>query len=114
MLGLVGVLVIGYSLVLGYWGLGFMPAARESSTKTGALVVGLLSIALVSRIAAAVVLPNAEQDGYSYAEIIERLTEHLKTGQFHQSDFYGFWLPAFQAASALVNLPIHEPLVAGK
>lgn len=93
----------------------WLPRTRGSSASTSTLVVALVwVIALASRAAAAFVLPNAEQDGYSYAEVIERLTKQLETGQFHLSDLYGFWLPGFQAASALVNLVVHEPLLVGK
>src|SRR5947208_3309576 len=111
-------LEIGYSLALGYWGLLIkkaLPPTHAFLPHTDRLVFGLVcGVALVSRAAAAFVLPNAEQDGYSYAEIIEGLTKHLETGQFHMSDLYGFWLPGFQSATALVNLGVHEPLVAGK
>jgi len=100
--------------VLDYPGVSFMPPARHSLPQTTILATGLLSIALVSRIAAAYVLPNPEQDGYSYVEIIHRLTEHLETGKFRVSDLYGFWLPAFQSASAVLNLVVHEPMLAGK
>src|SRR5262249_43180371 len=40
--------------------------------------------------------------------------ERLGTGQFHVADLYGFWLPFFQMAAALLNLAIGNPLLAGK
>ena len=78
-------------------------------------VIGLLIlIAFSSRISAALILPNAEQDGYSYAEIISRLTQCLEAGQLSATDLYGFWLPLFQVAAAILNLGVHDALVAGK
>jgi hypothetical protein len=78
------------------------------------LWAALFAIALTTRALAASFLPNAEQDGYSYAEIIARLSQHLQTGQLHVSDLYGFWLPLFQVTAAALNLGIHDPLIAGK
>ena len=104
--------------MLGYWGVGFMavlPRIDESSFRiTRRLLAFLWIIALVSRVVAAFLLPNAEQDGYSYAETIEYLTNQFETAQFHVHDLYGFWLPAFQFGSALINLLVHQPLIAGK
>jgi hypothetical protein len=74
----------------------------------------LFAAALLSRIWAALVFPNAEQDGYSYAEIIHRLTQQFQAGQFHLSDLYGFWLPLFQVVAALLHIWIQDPIVAGK
>jgi len=95
-----------------------MRAFQQSGNSTAPslrwLFVAIGAIAIVSRIVASVTLPNAEQDGYSYAEIVERLTQHLETSQFHFSDLYGFWLPLFQVVTATLNLAIHDPLVAGK
>src|SRR4051794_7078128 len=78
------------------------------------LLVPIFGIAVLSRTAAAIVLPNAEQDGYSYAEMIANLTQQFEHGHFHLSDLFGFWLPLFQIASAVVNLWFHDPMVAGK
>lgn len=74
----------------------------------------LLLLALGTRIWAAIDLPNAEQDGYSYAEIASRLTDHIRAGQLALPDFYGFWLPLFQSATAVLNLAVHNALAAGK
>jgi hypothetical protein len=88
---------------------------EQSLAKTSRLLsIGLFGVAFASRAVGAFLLPNAEQDGYSYAEIITRLTNQIEAGQFHISDLYGFWLPAFQIVSALVNLLVHDPLIAGK
>jgi hypothetical protein len=91
---------------------------RSSERSLGAVspwLIGLLfAIATASRIAAAYFLPNAEQDGYSYAEIIARLSRHFEAGQFHISDLYGFWLPLFQIVSAVLNIGVKDPIVAGK
>lgn len=76
--------------------------------------IALWLIALGTRFSAAFFLPNAEQDGYSYAEIIARLTERLSAGQLRLEDLFGFWLPLFPLASAVVNLFLGNALVAGK
>ena len=60
----------------------------------------------------AFLLPNAEQDGYSYAETIARLSANL--GHLRLTDLYGFWLPLFQIAAAILNRWIDNPLLAGK
>ena len=78
------------------------------------LLTAVFALAIASRIVASFVLPNAEQDGYSYAEIIQHLTNQIQSGHFHVSDLYGFWLPGFPIISAFVNLIIHQPLIAGK
>jgi hypothetical protein len=78
------------------------------------LVGGLFVIALASRVVASFILPNAEQDGYSYAETIGQLTEHFRAGQFHLSDLYGFWLPLFQIVAAALNFWTHDPILSGK
>jgi hypothetical protein len=70
--------------------------------------------ALLTRLAAAFLLPNAELDGYSYAETISRYSASLTTGQFHSTDLFGFWLPLFQFVSAILNAGIGDPLLAGK
>lgn len=88
---------------------------RRSNVRFRHGLLGLLwLLALGSRAAAAFFFPNAEQDGYSYAETIAGLTTHLETGQFRITDLYGFWLPAFQLAAAIVNLSLHSPIIAGK
>jgi len=74
----------------------------------------LALVALISRVWAASLLPNAEQDGYSYAEIISRITRHFETGDFRLADLYGFWLPLFQLVTAGLNLFVHDALVSGK
>lgn len=76
--------------------------------------IALWLIALGTRFSAAYLLPNAEQDGYSYAEIIARLTSQFSAGQFRLEDLFGFWLPLFPLAGAIVNVLIDNPLVAGK
>jgi hypothetical protein len=75
-------------------------------------VVGL--IALATRLSVAFLLPNAEQDGYSYAEEIAQLSAKFATGHFQLIDLFGFWLPFFQVAAAIPNLRIDNPLLTGK
>ena len=72
----------------------------------------LWTIALAIYLSAAFLLPNAEQDGYSYAENIARLSANF--GHLRLTDLYGFWLPLFQFAAAIVNRWIDNPLLAGK
>src|ERR1700736_2219989 len=72
----------------------------------------LWSIAFATRLPGAFLLPNAEQDGYSYAETIARLSANL--GHLRLTDLYGFWLPLFQIAAAILNRWIDNPLLAGK
>ena len=76
--------------------------------------IALVTIALASRIWAGISLPNAEQDGYSYAEIVGQLADHFRAGHLTTSDFYGFWLPLFQLGAALLNIWVHDPIIAGK
>jgi hypothetical protein len=71
-------------------------------------------VALTTRLAAGFYLPNAEQDGYSDAETIARLSAALASGQFHLSDLYGFWLPLFQLVAAIPNLCVGDALLCGK
>jgi hypothetical protein len=71
-------------------------------------------MALVVRLWAAFYLPNAEQDGYSDAEMIARLSASLAGGHFRLADLYGFWLPCFQFVAAVPNIWLHDPLLAGK
>jgi hypothetical protein len=71
-------------------------------------------IALLVRLGAAFALPNAELDGYSYAETIALYSERLAAGQFHLADLYGFWLPLFQLTAAILNLAIRDSLLAGQ
>jgi len=72
----------------------------------------LWSIALAIHLSAAFLLPNAEQDGYSYAENIARLSANF--GHLRLTDLYGFWLPLFQVTAAILNGWIDNPLLAGK
>ena len=104
---------IPWCLGFGIWGFMRRPDVAKPLDSATAYV-SICVLALTSRIIAAFLLPTAEQDGYSYAEIIAGLTNHLETGRFRLTDLYGFWLPAFQFAAAVVNLGIHSPIVAGK
>ena len=76
------------------------------------LVLG--TVALVSHLATALLLPNAEQDGYSYAEIITQWSGSLSAGQFRFADLFGFWLPLFPFVAAIPNIWIGNSLIAGK
>jgi hypothetical protein len=72
----------------------------------------LWSIALAVRLSAAFLLPNAERDGYSYAETIAWLSANL--GHLRLADLFGFWLPLFQLTAAIPNVWVHDPLLTGK
>jgi hypothetical protein len=72
----------------------------------------LWSVALAVRLSGAFFLPNAERDGYSYAEIIAWLSANL--GHLRLADLFGFWLPLFQLTAAIPNVWIHDPLLTGK
>jgi hypothetical protein len=74
----------------------------------------LFSLALSTRLIAAFILPNAEQDGYSYAEIAARWSANLSASRFRLTDLFGFWLPLFQLATAILNVWINNSLLAGK
>jgi hypothetical protein len=71
-------------------------------------------IALGTRLAAAFLLPNPEGDGYCYAETIAHLSAQISSGHFHLTDLFGFWLPLFQLAAAILNVWIGNALLAGK
>jgi hypothetical protein len=71
-------------------------------------------IALATRLGAAFLLPNAEGDGYCYAETIAQLSTQISSGHFHLTDLFGFWLPLFQLAAAILNVWIGNALLAGK
>src|SRR5437763_16437665 len=96
--------------------LGFSHGSGAVSVPRRLLLFAVLLtvVALISRVWAAWALPNAEQDGYSYAEIISQLTRHFETGEFRLADLYGFWLPLFQLMTAALNLFVHDSLVSGK
>lgn len=71
-------------------------------------------IALATRLSAAFLLPNPEQDGYSYAEIIARWSASLSEGHFRLADLFSFWMPLFSFVAAIPNVWIGNPLMAGK
>src|SRR5438067_13579934 len=74
----------------------------------------LSTVAIATRMFAAFLLPNAEQDGYSYAEIITRWSASLLRGHFRVSDLFDFWLPLFPLTGAVLNILIGNALLAGK
>jgi hypothetical protein len=90
------------------------PGAKRNGSSDRWIYAGLFIVALGARAVTAFLLPNAEQDAYSYAEIIGRLSDRLTAGHFRLADLFGFWLPLFQFVSAIVNLVVHDPIVAGK
>jgi hypothetical protein len=95
----------------------FAPTApAEKSRESVGMYVWLIvwAMALATRIWAGFHLPNAEQDGYSDAETIARLSAALASGHFRVADLYGFWLPLFQLIAAVPNLWLDDPLLCGQ
>ena len=72
----------------------------------------LWSVALAVRLPAAFLLPNAERDGYSYAETIAWFSANFR--HLRLTDLFGFWLPLFQLTAAVPNVWIDQPLLTGK
>src|SRR3954451_6408534 len=89
------------------------PNADQTAVRPSVWIVVWL-LALATRLGAAFYLPNAEQDGYSDAETIGRLSTALGAGHFHLTDLYGFWLPLFQFVAAIPDIWLHDPLLCGK
>ncbi len=87
---------------------------ERAKSRGWAIWLALWTIALAIRLWGAFYLPNAEQDGYSDAVTIARLSASLASGHFHITDLYGFWLPLFQFVAAVFNLWLRDPLLAGK
>ncbi|MEP6602736.1 MAG: hypothetical protein ABJB69_02185 [Spartobacteria bacterium] len=76
---------------------------RQTESNVPILAILCLS-ALAFRVAGAFVLPNAEEDGYSYVETIVQWSGQLAHGEFRTTDLFGFWLPLFQLAVAIPNV----------
>ena len=93
--------------------IGAESAARRAALPPGIFAI-LCLLALSTRVAAAFVFPNPEQDGYSYVETIARLSASLSAGTFRAADLFDFWLPLYQFAAAIANLWVHHPLLVGK
>jgi GPI transamidase subunit PIG-U len=93
--------------------IGAESAARRAALPPGIFAI-LCLLALSTRVAAAFVFPNPEQDGYSYVETIARLSVNLSAGTFRAADLFDFWLPLYQFAAAIANLWAHNPLLVGK
>jgi hypothetical protein len=95
---------------------GVSPAVIERPRMRAGLRTWILLffLAFSTRLIAAFILPNAEQDGYSYAEIAARWSANLSASHFRLTDLFGFWLPLFQLATALPNVWIGNSLLAGK
>ena len=90
-------------------------AVRALAPRTLLLTwVAVWSIALATRIFAAIFLPNAELDAYSYVETIARLSARLTAGHFRLADLFDFWLPLFPFSAGLINVWVGQPLLVGK
>jgi hypothetical protein len=71
-------------------------------------------IALGSRVAAALLLPNPEQDAYAYVETIARMSDDLSVHGFRLNILFNFWLPLYQLIAAVVTMAVGNPLLVGK
>lgn len=90
------------------------PAGREGKLP-GQLLLALWLVALALRLPGVWLVPNAEGDAYSYAEAIGAMSDKMLQGTFAFADLFGFWLPLYQLASALVATIFHlPPVLAGK
>ena len=75
----------------------------------------LWALALATRLPAVWLMPNADGDAYTYAEIIDDMREKISRGHFTFADLFGFWLPLYQFVSACISYACHLPaLIAGK
>src|SRR5450631_4146759 len=86
------------------------PSVRDTIVRARSRVLiwtFLWSVALAVRLPAAFLLPNAERDGYSYAETIAWLSANF--GHFRLADLFGFWLPLFQLTATIPNVWIGNP-----
>src|SRR6476620_2836930 len=75
---------------------------------------GLFLIAATPRILGAFFLPNTFGDSYVYIRDIGNLSTKITTGTFAVTDLYGFWLPLYQLASALINVVVGNGFYSGK
>src|SRR5215813_6496597 len=75
---------------------------------------GLLLVAGIPRIIAAVLLPNEEGDPYSYLRAIEMMRDSILNGNFTLAELFGFWLPLYQFVSALLSTVFGNPLYVAK
>jgi hypothetical protein len=73
------------------------------------------ALALVSRLPGIWLMPNADGDAYTYAEVVGTMSAKLSAGSFGFADLFGFWLPLYPFVSALLATGLHlPPLVAAK
>lgn len=79
-----------------------------------ALWVVLLLSAGIPRILGAFLLPNEEGDPYSYVQAIAMLRAGMVGGTFTISELFGFWLPLYQFACALISVVVGHPLYIAK
>jgi hypothetical protein len=75
---------------------------------------GLAIIALLPRIAAALLLDNPDGDAYSYVEAINHMRASLLAGTFSTKELAGFWLPMYQLICACISLVSGHSLYVAK
>jgi len=90
------------------------PGEVKGQSRETWMYVALLVLAFLSRLLAAFFIPNAELDGYSYAETITRWSGDLSAGHFSVGELYGFWPPLFPFLVAIPNIWIGNALLTGK
>jgi len=89
--------------------------SRESRLQSRLLLwLGLLLVAGIPRIVAALLLPNEEGDPYSYFRAIEMMRASILNGSFNLAELFGFWLPLYQFVSALLSAVFGNPLYVAK
>lgn len=89
--------------------------SRENRLQSKLLLwLGLLLVAGIPRIVAAILLPNEEGDPYSYLRAIEMMRASILNGTFNLAELFGFWLPLYQFVSALLSAVFGNPLYVAK
>ncbi len=99
---------------LGHLGRPALTTAARQGVASWRGGIVLFLVALAPRLAALAFLPNPEQDAWSYAEQTGILAARWGEGLPEPRDFYGFWLPGYQALAVLFSLPGLEPLMAAR
>lgn len=74
----------------------------------------LVIVSSIPRVLGAFVLPNAFGDAYVYIRTIGDWSTRLSAKTFAIKDLYGFWLPAYQFISAVINVFVGNGFYTGK
>jgi hypothetical protein len=92
------------------------PAAPAAAgrPRPGPFWTGLILVAGSPRLLAALLLPNAFGDAYSYLEAVEAMRAKMAGGTFSVADLYGFWLPLYQLVCAALSAVCGHPFYVSK